>query len=53
MELDVLTRSLPKGYLVNAKGTITKVDLKKNEAYCGIKIGGMFKSGKCSAGNQC
>jgi hypothetical protein len=52
MELDVKMRSLPRGYLVNSVGMITKADIKAGTAYCGAPSSS-FSNQKCRLGNPC
>ena len=53
MELDVETRKLGKGYLVNRKGFVSRVSNKTGKFYCGRKVGvlGSYHDGYCGPTN--
>ena len=53
MELDVKMRTLPRGYLVNSKGLICRVDLRRMEVYCGAAEEGEERMGACTRRNCC
>ena len=58
MKLDVKIRSLPKGYLVNREGRISKHNPIQGHFYCGAKVmnnNSFFNDGYCGPddGNNC
>ena len=58
MKLDVKSRQLTKGYLVNREGRISKFNSAQQRFYCGSKVmnnNSFFSDGYCGPddGNNC
>lgn len=52
MELDMKSRGLPKGFLVNSDGVICKVDIARKTVYCGTLVSS-FRDSRCAPKDPC